>query len=236
MRKQKIFLVEDDLNFGSVMQSYLEMNGFEVLWVNDGKNAVTTFNKGIYDLCILDVMLPHVDGFTIGSEIKKAKPETPIIFLTAKTLKDDMIKGFNIGADDYITKPFDSEVLIYKIKAILKRNQLNYGNQAIEDIIKIGKFTFDYKTRSLKHENSTENKLSPKEAKLLFYLIQNKNKVLDRNYALDEIWGEQGYFTARSMDVYITKLRKHLKGDTSLEIVNIHGSGYILKEEANNSK
>ncbi len=230
MRKQRIFLVEDDLNFGSVMQSYLEMNDFEVLWVNDGKNAIPMFNKGVYDLCILDVMLPHVDGFTIGSEIKKAKPEVPVIFLTAKTLKDDMIKGFNIGADDYITKPFDSEVLIYKIKAILKRNQLNPGSSIIEDIIKIGKFTFDYKTRSLKHENGSENKLSPKEGELLLYLIQNKNKVLDRNYALDKIWGELGYFTARSMDVYITKLRKYLKSDTNLEIINIHGSGYILKE------
>ena len=231
MTIQKIFLVEDDLNFGSVMKSYLEMNDFFVDWINDGKDAVAAFKKGIYDLCILDVMLPHVDGFTIGTEIKKAKPNTPIIFLTAKTLKDDMIKGFNIGADDYVTKPFDSDVLIYKIKAILKRNQSGFVNIDTDEIIEIGKFKFDYRKRNLSSNNSDGIKLSPKEGELLLYLAQNKNRVLDRNFALDKIWGEKGYFTARSMDVYITKLRKYLKSDPNLEIVNIHGSGYILKDE-----
>lgn len=230
MVKQRIFLVEDDMNFGSVMKSYLEMNDFVVDWVNDGKDAISAFAKHIYDLCILDVMLPHVDGFTIGAEIKKANSGIPIIFLTAKTLKEDMIKGFKVGADDYITKPFDSDLLIYKIKAILNRNQSAYSNNSNDEIITIGKYTFDYKTRCLKSDNGTEQKLSPKEGELLLHLAQNKNKVLDRNFALEKIWGEQGYFTARSMDVYITKLRKHLKGDTNLEIVNIHGSGYILKE------
>lgn len=231
MRKQKIFLVEDDLNFGSVMKSYLEMNDFDVDWINNGKVALATFNKGVYDLCILDVMLPYIDGFTIGTEIKKVKPGVPIIFLTAKTLKEDMIKGFNVGADDYITKPFDSEVLIYKIKAILKRNQLGSAEISTDEIIEIGKFKFDYKTRNLSCENELEVKLSPKEGDLLLYLAQSRNKVLDRNYALEKIWGEQGYFTARSMDVYITKLRKYLKSDSNIEIVNIHGSGYILKIE-----
>jgi len=232
MKCHKIFLVEDDLNFGSVMKSYLEMNDFEVNWINDGKDAVSTFNNGMYDLCILDVMLPHVDGFTIGTEIKKAKPGTPIIFLTAKTLKEDMIKGFNVGADDYITKPFDSDVLIYKIKAILKRNQAGNLLPSEDEIIEIGTYTFDYKTRNLRAADGTENKLSPKEGKLLLFLAQSKNKVLDRNFALEKIWGEKGYFTARSMDVYITKLRKYLKNDPNLEIVNIHGSGYILKENS----
>lgn len=230
MVKQRIFLVEDDMNFGSVMKSYLEMNDFVVDWINDGKDAISAFTKHIYDLCILDVMLPHVDGFTIGTEIKRANLDVPIIFLTAKTLKEDMIKGFKVGADDYITKPFDSDLLIYKIKAILNRNQSAYSNNSNDKIITIGKYTFDYKTRSLKLDNGKENKLSPKEGELLLHLAQNKNKVLDRNFALEKIWGEQGYFTARSMDVYITKLRKHLKDDTNLEIVNIHGSGYILKE------
>jgi DNA-binding response OmpR family regulator len=230
MKKNNIFLVEDDLNFGSVMKSYLEMNDFEVNWINDGKNAVAAFNKGSYDLCILDVMLPHVDGFTIGTEIKKNKPGVPIIFLTAKTLKEDMIKGFNVGADDYVTKPFDSDVLIYKIKAILKRNQAGNEEAEIDEIIPIGKFNFEYKTRNLSCADAPDVKLSPKEGQLLLYLAQNKNKVLDRNFALEKIWGEQGYFTARSMDVYITKLRKYLKSDPNLEIVNIHGSGYILKE------
>jgi len=228
MAKQRIFLVEDDLNFGSVMKSYLEMNDFEVDWINDGREALAAFSKHIYDLCILDVMLPHVDGFTIAAGIKKHRPDTPIVFLTAKTLKEDMIKGFNIGADDYITKPFDSDVLIYKIKAILKRKQPDDGFNENE-IINIGKYTFDYKVRNLKFNNETVYKLSPKESELLLYLAKNRNKVLDRNFALDKIWGEQGYFTARSMDVYITKLRKYLKNDPDIEIVNIHGSGYILK-------
>ncbi len=227
--KNRIFLVEDDMNFGSVMKSYLEMNDYKVQWVNDGRGAVDTFLKGNYDLCILDVMLPHIDGFSIGSEIKKLKPTTPVVFLTAKTLKEDVIKGFSVGADDYITKPFDSEVLIYKIKAILKRNMEEQGND-FPEFIEIGKYTFDYKKRSLKFSSNDDIKLSPKEAELLKFLIQSKNKVLDRNYTLEKIWGEQGYFTARSMDVYITKLRKYLKDDPDLEIVNIHGSGYILKE------
>lgn len=229
MVTKKIFLVEDDLNFGSVMKSYLEMNDFEVDWVNDGKEAVDTFKKGFYDLCVLDVMLPHVDGFTIGTEIKKHNQSMPIVFLTAKTLKEDVIKGFSIGADDYITKPFDSDVLIYKIKAILKRNKTATNIPSEDAIATVGDFTFDYKKRALKYKDEKEKKLSPKEANLLMHLIQNLNKVLDRDAALKDIWGETGYFTARSMDVYITKLRKYLKPDSNIEIVNIHGSGYILK-------
>jgi DNA-binding response OmpR family regulator len=203
------------------------MNNFIIDWVNDGKKAISEFVKHKYDLCILDVMLPHVDGFTIASEIKKMSSETPIVFLTAKTLKEDMIKGFSLGADDYVTKPFDSEVLIYKIKAILSRNNSTQTYNK-DEVIEIGKYTFDYKTRNLKINNDIV-KLSPKESDLLFYLAQNKNKVLDRTFALEKIWGAQGYFTARSMDVYITKLRKYLKEDENIEIINIHGSGYMLK-------
>jgi two-component system, OmpR family, response regulator len=230
MVKSKIFIVEDDLNFGSVMVAYLEMNGYEVVWVNDGKLAIATFNKSFFDLCILDVMLPHVDGFTIGTEIKKQKPATPIIFLTAKTLKDDVLKGFKIGADDYITKPFDSDVLICKIKAILNRNQFTPSVSGGSDELEIGSYKFDHKKRLLTGPQNTETKLSPKESELLKQLIISKNHVLDRDYTLEKIWGEKGYFTARSMDVYITKLRKYLKDDPKLEIANIHGSGYILKE------
>lgn len=229
MVKKRIFLVEDDVNFGSVMKSYLEMNDYEVDWIVDGIKAVDSFKKGYYDLCILDVMLPHVDGFTIGTEIKKISANTPIVFLTAKTLKEDVLKGFSIGADDYITKPFDSDVLIYKIKAILKRNMASTTPISEDSVNEIGKFTFDFKKRALKYLDESEVKLSPKEANLLLHLIQNKNQVLDRDYALSKIWGETGYFTARSMDVYITKLRKYIKPDSNLEIVNIHGSGYILK-------
>jgi len=230
MGKSRIFLVEDDLNFGSVMKSYLELNDFNVDWVSDGKDAVATFSKGFYELCVLDVMLPHVDGFTIGAAIKKLKPGIPIIFLTAKTLKEDMIKGFSVGADDYITKPFDSDVLMLKIKAILKRNQFTNPDGELDEFIKIGVFTYDIKKRILVGTNLPEQHLSPKEGELLKYLALYKNKVLDRDFALDKIWGEKGYFTARSMDVYITKLRKFIKDDPSLEIINIHGSGYILKE------
>lgn len=226
-----IFLVEDDLNFGAVMKSYLEMNDFKVTWINSGRNAVKEYERGIYDLCILDVMLPYVDGFAIGKEIKKQTPTVPIIFLTAKTLKEDVIKGFSIGADDYITKPFDSEVLIYKIKAIVNRNELKQNVFKKEKIISFGRFELDYKKRTLIFDHKQETKLSPKEAELLMFLLNNKNEVLDRNIALSKIWGEQGYFTARSMDVYITKLRKYLKLDENISIINIHGSGYMLKIE-----
>ncbi len=226
MSKQRILLVEDDVNFGSVLQSFLEINELTVDLVDDGQNAVSTFKANQYDLCILDVMLPHVDGFTIGTEIKQLKPSTPIIYLTAKNMKEDMIKGYKIGADDYITKPFDSELLIYKIKAILKRTPAVVETES--DELQIGRYTFNVKNRTLTFEDGTQAKLSPKEADLLFFLNQNVNKVVDRNLTLEKIWGETGYFTARSMDVYITKLRKCLKDDPSIEITNVHGTGYIL--------
>lgn len=227
MAKQRILLVEDDVNFGSVLQSFLEMNELTVNLVDDGQNAVSAFKADHYDLCILDVMLPHVDGFTIGSEIKQLKPSTPIIYLTAKNMKDDMIKGYKIGADDYITKPFDSELLIYKIKAILKRTPAVVETES--DELQIGLYKFNVKNRTLTFEDGSQSKLSPKEADLLFFLNQNVNKVVDRNLTLEKIWGETGYFTARSMDVFITKLRKYLKGDSSIEIINVHGTGYILQ-------
>ena len=170
-------------------------------------------------------MLPNVDGFSIAKKIKELNSEIPIIFLTAKTLKEDILQGFKIGADDYITKPFDSEVLLYKVKAIIKRNKLSKDDS---NIFKIGKYEFDSELRILSY-NDDSVKLSPKESNLLKMLCLHKNKVLDREKALTQIWGEDDYFTARSMDVYITKLRKYLKNDTSIEIENIHGSGFILK-------
>lgn len=230
MEKQRILLVEDDVNFGSVLQSFLEMNELTVDLVDDGQNAVSTFKSKHYDLCILDVMLPHVDGFTIGSEIKQLKPSTPIIYLTAKNMKEDMIKGYKIGADDYITKPFDSELLIYKIKAILKRSPVAPADNGNSDTLQIGRYTFNVKNRSLTFDSDgSVAKLSPKEAELLLFLHQNVNNLVDRNLTLEKIWGETGYFTARSMDVFITKLRKYLKGDSSIEIINVHGTGYILQ-------
>ncbi|WP_319499985.1 response regulator transcription factor [uncultured Draconibacterium sp.] len=224
--KQHIFLVEDDLSFGAVLKSYLELNDYEVTWVDDGKYAVDKFNAGSFQICILDVMLPNVDGFTIGKEIRKLDQEIPMVFLTAKTLKEDILKGYNVGADDYITKPFDTEVLLCKIQAIIKRQ----STQPVSDefLFSIGSYKFDSKLRSISREGEKQ-KLSPKEADLLKLLCQNKNELLSRETALRKIWGEDGYFTARSMDVFITKLRKYLKDDPNIEIKNIHGSGFLLE-------
>lgn len=225
-QKPHIFLVEDDLSFGAVLKSYLEINDFEVDWVDDGQHALSQFKKASFDICILDVMLPHVDGFTIGTEIRKLNVGVPILFLTAKNLRDDVLKGYRIGADDYITKPFDTEVLIFKLKAILKRQS---GTPVKEsDFYQIGSYLFDCKLRTIDRNNSKQ-KLSPKEAELLKMLCDNQNELLPRETALKKIWGDDGYFTARSMDVYLTKLRKLFADDTSVEIRNIHGSGFMLE-------
>ena len=225
----KIFLVEDDLSFGSVLKSYLEINDYSVEWVDDGKYAMDHFRKGIFNICILDIMLPHVDGFTIANEIRQINNEVPIIFLTAKKLKEDVLKGYGVGGDDYITKPFDTDILLAKIRAILSRRDFQGGTR---DIFEIGRFIFNAKLRTLTY-GETENKLSPKEAQLLELLAVNPNTLISREMALKKIWGSDDYFTARSMDVYITKLRKFLSEDPSLNIKNIHGSGFqlIIKEE-----
>lgn len=224
--KPHIFLVEDDLSFGAVLKSYLEINDFEVDWVDDGQHALSRFRQASFDICILDVMLPNVDGFTIGTEIRKTNSGIPILFLTAKNLRDDVLKGYRIGADDYITKPFDTEVLIFKLKAILKR-QSGHPTKG-SDFYQIGSYLFDYKLRTIEH-GTTKQKLSPKEAELLKMLCDNQNELLPRETALKKIWGDDGYFTARSMDVYLTKLRKLFAEDPSVEIRNIHGSGFMLE-------
>ncbi len=226
---RKIFLVEDDLSFGSVLKSYLEINDFTVEWVDDGKYAIETFRHGMYDLCILDVMLPNVDGFTIASEIRDINSGIPIIFLTAKKLKEDVLKGYGLGADDYITKPFDTDILLAKIRAIMGRSK---WTRNLSDVLKIGVFEFNRKLRTLKG-GSEQRKLSPKEAQLLEMLAGSSNNLLSREAALKAIWGSDDYFTARSMDVYITKLRKYLADDPTIEIKNIHGSGFqmIVGEE-----
>ncbi|MCF6357960.1 MAG: response regulator transcription factor [Draconibacterium sp.] len=223
-----IFLVEDDLSFGAVLKSYLEINEYKVTWVDDGKLAVDKFVNGNYQICILDVMLPNVDGFTIGTEIRKIDKNIPMVFLTAKTLKEDILKGYNVGADDYITKPFDTEVLLCKIEAIIKRQSAQPANDEV--IFTIGTYFFDSKLRYILRER-VKQKLSPKESDLLKLLCQNKNELLQRDIALRKIWGEDGYFTARSMDVFITKLRKYLAADSNIEIKNIHGSGFLLEEK-----
>ena len=224
---QHIFFVEDDLSFGSVMKSYLELNDYEVTWVSDGKFALPKFKESSFELAILDVMLPNIDGFTIGKEIKEISPTMPLIYLTAKSLKQDLIKGYGIGADDYVIKPFDSEVLLCKIQAILKRSETEEKKNRSE-IYQIGKYRFNYRFRLIEM-NGTKQKLSPKEAGLLRLLCLNKNELLPREEALQKLWGDDDYFTARSMDVYVTKLRKFLKDDLAVEIKNIHGSGFILE-------
>jgi len=222
---EKIFLVEDDQNFGMVLKSYLEIHGFYVDWVDDGGKAFGRFQEDNFDICILDVMLPKKDGFTIAREIRMVNENIPLIFLTAKVLKDDVLKGFDVGADDYITKPFDSDVLLHKIKAILKRNKTR--EQVDQNEFHIGKYLFNYKLRAI-YLNDVETKMSPREAELLKMLCQAENNLLPRKKVLLAIWGDDSYFNTRSMDVYITKLRKYLKDDSRIEIVNIHGSGYRL--------
>jgi two-component system, OmpR family, response regulator len=221
-----IFLVEDDLSFGAVLKSYLEINDYTVTWFDDGKYAVERFRTGKYHICILDVMLPNVDGFTIGKEIRLMDKNVPMIFLTAKALKEDILKGYNLGADDYITKPFDTEVLLCKISAIIKRQSTSPVTN--ESIFNIGTFRFDSKLRQIQRGDEIQ-KLSPKESDLLKLLCQNQNELLPRETALRKIWGDDGYFTARSMDVFVTKLRKFLSGDPNIEIKNIHGSGFSLE-------
>lgn len=223
-KNARIFLVEDDASFGSVLKSYLEINDFEVDLVDDGKVAVETFRKGVYDLCILDVMLPHVDGFTIASEIRIMNSVIPIIFLTAKKLKEDLLKGYGVGADDYITKPFDTDILLCKIRAIIARRDIKDGTR---DIYEIGKYVFNSRLRTLTL-GDRERQLSPKEGQLLEMLAISPNTLVSREAALRKIWGSDDYFTARSMDVYVTKLRKYLSDDPNILLKNIHGSGFQL--------
>jgi two-component system, OmpR family, response regulator len=228
----KILLVEDDRNFGDVLRSYLEMHEYDVTLATDGEAGLIEFNKGEFDLCIFDVMMPKKDGFTLAKEIRETGSLVPIIFLTAKSLKEDILEGFKIGADDYMTKPFSSEELLYRIIAILKRATKPVEMKDDEREFDIGDYHFNFPLRELKYKGGEyEEKLSPKEALLLKMFCQTKNEVLERSEALKKIWGEDNYFTARSMDVFVTKLRKYLSKDTKLEIVNIHGNGFRLLEK-----
>ena len=225
--KIKILLVEDDPNFGSIMKSYLELNDFEVQLKADGRQGLSAFTTDPFDICILDVMMPEMDGFTLAREIRKINSDIPFIFLTAKSLKEDMLEGFKAGADDYITKPFDSEVLLFKLHAILKRH-LQHAEQEIDlNEMKVGRLIFNYNLRTLTYENATQQ-LSPKEASLLKMLVTARDGILLRKDALEKIWGTDNYFNGRSMDVFIARLRKCLKADPSIEIANIHGNGFRI--------
>lgn len=224
----KLLLVEDDINFGAVLKSYLELNDFVVDWVDDGKDAIPKFDTQNYKLVLLDVMLPNIDGFSIAKKIRLIAPTTPFIFITAKTLRKDIVEGYKTGADDYITKPFDSEILLYKIKAILSR-QATGTEKSDLDKYTIGIFTFDYKNRNLiNNKNSSSRTLSPKETELLHMLVFKKGEILPKIVALNTIWGDANYFTGRSMDVYVAKLRKLLSVDSNIKIITQHGAGYRL--------
>jgi len=225
----KILLVEDDQNFGDVLKSYLEMHDYEVTLATDGELGLEAFKKDTFDLCISDVMMPKKDGFTMANEIRVLDKMTPIIFLTAKTLKEDVLEGFKLGADDYITKPFNSEELLFRVKAVMRRSSEKEVSQEDQREFVISDYHFDYALRILTYKpDGTKDKLSPKEAQLLRLFCFRINDVLQRSEALTKIWEDDNYFTARSMDVFITKIRKYLAKDKNIEIENIHGNGFRM--------
>ncbi len=225
-QKVKLLLAEDDENLGLLLKEYLNVKGFDATLYPDGELAFKGFMKEHFDICVLDIMMPKKDGFTLAKDIRTVNADIPIIFLTAKNLKDDVIEGFKLGADDYITKPFSMEELIFRIEAILRRTSVDSQTVA-EPVFNLGRYIFDARKQVLTDAEKTV-KLTTKESDLLKLLCQNSNKVLERNYALKSIWIDDNYFNARSMDVYITKLRKHLKDEPSVEIINVHGKGYKL--------
>ena len=224
--KPKILLCEDDTNLGMVLKNYLELNDYEVILERDGRLGLAAFQREKFDICLLDVMMPNMDGFALAEEIRDINPDVPLFFLSAKTMKDDIIQGYKLGADDYITKPFDSEVLLLKIKAILKRNE-EMHREEVNAEFDMGKYHFNPRLRELAFDGKVQV-LSPKENELLKMLCEYKNDLLSREIALKKIWGSDTYFNGRSMDVYIAKLRKYLKEDSTIEIVNIHGNGFRL--------
>ncbi|HCQ30084.1 MAG TPA: DNA-binding response regulator [Flavobacteriales bacterium] len=224
MSKYKILVAEDDKNLGFVIQDYLLQNGFNVVLCENGRQALETFSETRFDICVLDVMMPKLDGFTLAKKIKTADNNMPVIFLTAKEMKEDKLNGFAIGADDYITKPFDIDELIARINAILKRSN-NLKEQQITDYAKIGLYEFDYSNRLLKFGNE-EQHLTKREADLLKYLSEHRNTTIPRENLLLNIWGTDDYFAGRSMDVFISKMRKYLKKDPNISINNIHGVGF----------
>ncbi|WP_452221016.1 response regulator transcription factor [Lacinutrix salivirga] len=227
-QQKKILLVEDDPNFGIVLKDYLSMNDYEVTHAKNGMEGFEKFKKDDFDLCILDVMMPYKDGFTLAKEIREKNTDVPIVFLTAKAMKEDVLKGYKVGADDYLNKPFDSEVLLMKIKAIMQRKATETVADSKQFEFKIGSLHLNSKLRFLRQGDKEPIKLSPKENELLRLLALHENDLMPRELALTKIWRDDNYFTSRSMDVYIAKLRKYLKLDENVEILNIHGEGFRL--------
>ena len=224
--KLRVLVVEDDPNLGTILSEYLDAKGYDATLRTDGDAGFTEFAKGDYDFCILDVMMPKKDGFTLAKEIRKINAKVPVIFLTAKSMKEGTLEGFRSGADDYITKPFSMEELLMRMQAILRRTQEADG-KSDKNVFEIGSFSYDYKAQTLT-QNGEKQKLTSKENELMRLLCINTNRVLDRSYALKAIWDDDSYFNSRSMDVYITKLRKYLRPDDKVEIVNVHGKGFKL--------
>ncbi|NPD84302.1 response regulator transcription factor [Lentimicrobium sp. L6] len=230
--KTRILLVEDDANLSMVLKDYLEMLGYETVLRNDGEEGLEAFKENEFSLCILDVMMPKKDGFRLAKDIRAINADIPLIFLTAKSLKEDRIAGFKAGCDDYITKPFSTEELSLRIGAILKRSEIQYRQKKIPDIFELGTIQFDHKNMILIH-GGKDYSLTRKEAALLKLLAENKNQLVEREYALEKIWGSSDYFIGRSMDVFIAKLRKMLKIDPNITITNVHGTGFKLEVSDN---
>jgi len=222
----RILLIEDDVNFGQVLKNFLELNDYHVDLARDGQAGLDAFAKGGIDLIILDVMMPKLDGFSVAKSIRELDKKTPVFFLTAKGMKEDMLLGYKSGGDDYLTKPFDTEVLLHKIQTILKRS-MGFTELEGKNDFTIGKYKFDYELRKIKRDDELIQ-LSPKEADLLRLLCVHQNDVLPRQKALKIIWGDDNYFNGRSMDVFVTRLRKYLRKDPSVEIVSLHGKGIRL--------
>ena len=225
--KIKVLLTEDDPNLGMLLREYLNAKGYETTLAENGKIGYEKFSQGGYDICILDVMMPVKDGFTLAEEIRQTDKQMPIIFLTAKSMKDDKLKGFTAGADDYITKPFSMDELLMRMQAVLRRTLPEANKAKKKEALTVGNFTFDY-DRQILQINGEEKRLTTKEADLLHMLCENRYDVLDRNYALNKNWGDDNYFNSSSMDVYIAKLRKYLASDPEVELVNVHGKGFKL--------
>ncbi len=225
-KKHRVLLAEDDENLGSLLREYLQAKSFETHWVTNGEKAYNHFKEHPCDLLILDIMMPVMDGFTVARDIRMINRDIPIIFLTAKSMKEDVLRGFTLGGDDYITKPFNMEELLMRIEAVLRRSKNNH-NASNQRIYSIGEYTFDTRKQLLIRDGD-EHKLTTKETELLKLLCNNSNNLLERDYALRTIWSNDSYFNARSMDVYITRLRKYLEKDPSVRILNIHGKGFKL--------
>lgn len=232
--EKRILLADDDIDFGTTLKQYLELNKFEVVWAKDGSEALDLFKMHSFDICIIDVMMPKLDGFKLSKKLSKKNPETPFLFLTARKVKEDRIKGLSLGADDYISKPFDVEELILRINNIIKRTN---QQQTIsletdkEEPIAIGKYLFDSKNLTLSI-NGKSAKITEKEAQLIYFLFINKNKLIPRDDILAKVWGQSNFFSGRSMDVFITRVRKHLKEDPNISINSVRGVGleFVIKD------